>query len=575
MFYIDRLTVLHLTVLTALCAILFFPHLARFPFFNKGEPREALVVQEIFQHESWLFPLKKGEEIPSKPPLFHWFAALTSIAWGQVTEATVRFPSALFATLTVVTLYILGRSLFDPKIGFLGGLILATSVGYQIQAISARVDMTLVFFMTLTLATFYLLYQNFVTGGLWTYGFYLLLGVSVLAKGPVGLVLPGMVILAFLGLRKRWDFLSRLCFHKGVVLTLTVGISWYAIALMRGGEDFFNRQVIHENLARFFVYGEGGSGHQKSIYYYFPYLILWGLPWSLFLPFVVVHWFRNKTFGQDHSLFLVLWAGLIFLFFSLSAGKRSVYLLPLYPPLSLLAARWFREVRDAGRMEAIGLRFVGGIFLLVCVALGAVLFDAFLGRGYFWFFSALAPMLNAKDQAELLLVQRVLEKQGWIFFSFLGASVFLWAFLTWDLFRARVGQGTVKLSLVSLLTWQLAQMTFLPSMAESRSYKAFMVEVNRRMVGSGSLYIYGEGWDYASVVFYRGDRIPILKGDPVALKEKLRESEDYYIMGEREWGKLAALGNFAFPPELTSTGTGPDGRDPIVLIRGLQGQKGE
>lgn len=87
-------TISHFAILLLLCGLAFFIHLDSYPFFNRGEPREALVVQSIVETGEWLFPLRDGG-IPSKPPLFHWFGALTSLAWGEVTEATVRFPSAL------------------------------------------------------------------------------------------------------------------------------------------------------------------------------------------------------------------------------------------------------------------------------------------------------------------------------------------------------------------------------------------------------------------------------------------------------------------------------------------------
>ena len=568
------LLVMHLVTLLALCAILFFPHLGSFPFFNKGEPREALVVQEIVLHGDWLFPLKRGEEIPSKPPLFHWFAALTSLIWGQVTESTVRFPSALFATLGVLILYILGRRLFDPMVALFGGIILATSVGYQSQAISARVDMTLTFFVTLTLVIFYLLYRGFLTGGLWSYGFYLLLGVSVLAKGPVGLILPGMVICAFLGLKKRWDFLSRLCFHKGAVLALVIGISWYGMALMRGGEDFFTRQVIHENLARFFVYGEGGSGHQKPFYYYFSYLISGGLPWSLFLPFVIMDWFRNKTFIEDHSLFLMLWAGVIFLFFSLSAGKRSVYLLPLYPPLSLLIGLWLRRPTGGDRIRSVGLKSVGWFSVLVGFVLALFLLGIMAGEHFSGFLSYFGMMLKPKDQANLSIAMGTLGQAGWMFLLFLLLSSFLWFSTARHLFAMNSRAATAQLACLSLLTGLLVQGIAMPAIAEFRSYRSFMTEVDRR-IGEEPLYIHGRGWDYTSAIFYRGDRIRVLKTDQLPLQEQLQKSRGYYIMSEREWKKMVALGAFTSPPELRSRGTGPDGRDPIVLIRGRQGGEGE
>ena len=140
-----------MVLLVALCGVLYFPYLGSTPVFDKGEPREGLAVQDIVQRGEWLFPLKRAAAIPSKPPMFHWTAALTYQFTGVLDEATLRFPSALYATLGVIFLYLLGARLFGAQVGLLGGAILATTMIYQTQAVNARVDMTLCFFVTLSL----------------------------------------------------------------------------------------------------------------------------------------------------------------------------------------------------------------------------------------------------------------------------------------------------------------------------------------------------------------------------------------------------------------------------------------
>src|SRR6187402_1152482 len=103
---------LHITWLLALCGVLYCPYLGNTPLFDKGEPREALAVQDIVQRGEWLFPLKRATAIPSKPPLFHWSAALVSEITGVLNETTIRFPSALYATLGVLLIYGFGRKLY-------------------------------------------------------------------------------------------------------------------------------------------------------------------------------------------------------------------------------------------------------------------------------------------------------------------------------------------------------------------------------------------------------------------------------------------------------------------------------
>ena len=108
---------LHVFMLTALCGLLYLPYLGNTPFFDKGEPREAVAVLDIVQRGEWLFPLKRATAIPSKPPLFHWSAALAYQFTGQLNEATIRFPSALYATLGVLLVYLLGRKIFGAQAG--------------------------------------------------------------------------------------------------------------------------------------------------------------------------------------------------------------------------------------------------------------------------------------------------------------------------------------------------------------------------------------------------------------------------------------------------------------------------
>src|SRR5262245_48158645 len=404
-------------ILACVCGIVFFANLGSTPFYDKGEPREALVVRDIVLNGNWIFPLKLGQQIPSKPPLFHWVGASASLLWGQMTEATVRFPSALFASLGVFLIYFLGKKLYDPWTGIVAGLILATSIVYQTAGVEARVDMTLTFWLTLTLVIFYGLYQGSLKGAVWEYAFFLAAGISVLAKGPVSLILSGCIILLFIALKKRWDLFRRLAFHPGMILAVAVFCSWYGSALWIGGEKFFGLQFIKENFARFFVYGEGGTGHQKPIYYFISYLFTLGLPWTLLLPFVLFDYFRWKNFKDDRYLFLGLWVAVVFIFFSLSAGKRPPYILPLYPPLALLMAvgirRWQFHARPGGLRIVAWIAAVIGAFILFPGASGLFRQDLF------WPFYVIESRLKPEEVQQFQAIREVSAASGMLIPTFL------------------------------------------------------------------------------------------------------------------------------------------------------------
>ena len=101
------------------------------PFYDKQEAREALVVWEIIHSGNWILPLRNGAEIPSKPPLYHWLAALTAKSMNRLDEFTVRFPSALLGTLGVLLTYLTGAILWGRSAGLIAALILFTSVEWR------------------------------------------------------------------------------------------------------------------------------------------------------------------------------------------------------------------------------------------------------------------------------------------------------------------------------------------------------------------------------------------------------------------------------------------------------------
>ena len=554
--------IFHYMFLVALCGVLYIPYLGSIPFFDKGEPREALAVQDIVQRGEWLVPLKRATDIPSKPPLFHWSAALVSRLTGSLNEATIRFPSALYATLGVLLIYWLGRKIFDGGSALLGAAILATTLVYQDQALSARVDMTLCFFVTLSLALFYALYRGYLKKPFWYYLFYFVVGVGTLAKGPLGVVLPGLVAGSFALLQRRWDVIRKFCFHPGVVLTLVLATGWYVIAVSRGGEGFFDRQILQENLNRFV----GGSGHSHPVYYYIPYLFSKSLPWSLFLPVLLWDLFRSGVRANENALFLKLWFLVMFVFFSVSVGKRPVYLLPLYPALSLLLAAWFYDAKNPGKGRLAMYRGIGVFAAITGALLLVITLGALWSHDNGWFFAPIEGLLKPKDRANVLAVRNQLDDLGWTFTLMSLVVGSLWLTLSRSLWRGQMRSVAHQMIVISLIHGIVGWSAVMPVIAQTKSYRDFMIEVNQRVKPEDKLYIYGR-FNSDAVVFYRGRAVEQLESPIEAVAAKAGTGDDYVIMTERRLKEIQAVATNLPPPLLKSEGRGPEGDAPLVLVQ--------
>jgi 4-amino-4-deoxy-L-arabinose transferase-like glycosyltransferase len=556
-------TILHITLLLLLCGVLYFPYLGQVPFFDKGEPREALAVQDIIQRGEWLVPLKRATDIPSKPPLFHWSAALTSRLTGQLNEYTIRFPSALYATVGVLVIYLLARKLFGAEVALMSGAILATMLVYQTQALSARVDMTLCFVVTLSLVLFYSLYRGFLIHPIWYYVFYALVGIGTLAKGPLGILLPALVAGTFVVLKKKWHVLAKFCLHPGVLLMVLLGAGWYVIAVTRGGEGFLDRQILQENLNRFV----GGSGHSHPIYYYIPYLFSQGLPWTLFLPFVLWDSFRRFSLGRDDTLFFQLWFVVMFVFFSIAMGKRPVYLLPLYPALSVLTGAWFCEKVAAFQTRLVLYRAIAAVAAVVGLVLLVITIGGVWNHEPGWFFTPIEGLLKPKDRANLIVVKKELATFGWSFTVVSLLSSALWLSLAQCLWVDKLKAAARRMVLISILTAFVARGVVIPEIAQSRSYREFMDQVNQLVKPGDRLYLYGERFNSDPVVFYRGGPIESLDEEPRTLAAQIGAGKQFVIMSKKSWDAVQGYGQSLPAPLLRSEGKGPEGDAPLVLVQ--------
>jgi len=197
---------------------------------SSQEARAAIITRNMFKSGDYFSPVIHGDETGQKPIFFYWTAAASCFLLGT-NEVGVRFPSMLGAILSVVFTVLLARKIYDENIAFLAGLILATMTNFVHFGRTARIDMVLTAFLT---ASLYLLYRGYIEerkANWLLYLFYVVLAISVLTKGPVGVVLIGGIVLFYAWREKNWKILWEVKPVSGLFIGLAIacpGISMKA-----------------------------------------------------------------------------------------------------------------------------------------------------------------------------------------------------------------------------------------------------------------------------------------------------------------------------------------------------------
>jgi hypothetical protein len=184
-----------------------------------------------------------------------------------------------------------------------------------------------------------------------------------------------------------------------------------------------------------------------------------------------------------------------------------------------------------------------------------------------WFFSSIEGLLKAKERADLLIIESSLATFGWSFaIAPLSWSV-LWLSLASCLWRNRVPSAANRLVLISLAFTFVTRAVVMPVIADAKSYRSFMQEVNRRVAPEARLYLYGSSFDSNPVVFYRGGPIETLDRPLEAIAGERGPAESYLITAEQTWIEMRKRDPNLPRPLLRSKGTGPGRTAPLVLLR--------
>lgn len=387
-----RRQILHQFLVASVAAVISFTMLGSAALWDEDEPLYASCAWEMLQRGDWVVPYYNGEMFPDKPPLMFWMMISGIEVFGR-TEFAVRFWSAVFAVGTALVTYHIGRLLFGAKVGLWAGLIVSSSLIFTISARAATVDSALTFVTCLAFLLFvvagigrqpaeshspiepsatqqpfspswYAPRSWFASCGIW-----LCMSVAVLAKGPVGLLLPmaslGLFLMvmnhrrrsgrltflpgkstrhewigAIAGICRPANFLRSLWQLRpitGTIIVAVVAVPWFVWVGVRDPkwlEMFFAK-------FNWRPFTEPILGHSGPFWYHLPGILIGFFPWSIFMIPTLIDWregLRRADRQQAGYLLIACWFGVNLAFWSICKTKLPHYPLPAYPALALATA---------------------------------------------------------------------------------------------------------------------------------------------------------------------------------------------------------------------------------------------
>ncbi len=365
-----RKLLLEAAIVFAVSAFLFFHGLGSIGLAGADEPRYAQVAREMFLRHDWITPTLFGQVWLEKPALYYWLAMLSYKAFG-VHDWSARLPSAGFALAMVWAIYLhMRRFRFGAQLD--AALITASCAAVIGFSHGASTDMQLAAPFVIGMLGWYAWFET--RRKLWLLDFYLFMALGTLAKGPVAPGLAALVIVLFCILRRERRLILKTLWIPGILLYLAVALPWY-VAVQRANPQFLKIFLLQHNLERF---SSNLFQHAQPFWYYLPVLLLSLLPWVLFSLIALWDALRDalhpsrpsertahsEQMGDAFPLFLLLWALVPILFFTISRSKLPGYILPAIPACTILTADYL------ARRRAVALsRTLVALHALVCGAL--------------------------------------------------------------------------------------------------------------------------------------------------------------------------------------------------------------
>ncbi|MDY4919971.1 MAG: glycosyltransferase family 39 protein [Phascolarctobacterium sp.] len=313
-----------LLIIAGLVLFTIFFGIGGVPLLDPDEPVYAETAREMIQFSDYLSPRIFGNYWYDKPPMYYWLVALSQHIFG-FTEFAARFPASLMACGTVIMLYVSTTTLFNEKAGFWSAVILTSCVQFFYMGKAAVTDTTLLFFMSGAILCF--AHRKY-----WL--MYICMALATVTKGPIGIVFPGAIIFIYLAMMGQLREILRMHVVRGTLLYFLVASPWYYAMYTVHGMQFIETFLGFHNVTRFTT---PEHANRVTFWYYFPVIILGMFPWTGMLVQAVKASICESRIDDMRQLLLYhVWAGFVFIFFTICQTKLTSYILPMFPPMAVI-----------------------------------------------------------------------------------------------------------------------------------------------------------------------------------------------------------------------------------------------
>ncbi len=520
-------------------ALLTLPNLGVPTLWDMDEGVNAQTAREMRETETWVIPTFNYQLRTAKPVMLYWFQRITYATFG-LSEWSARLPSVIAGWLSVLLIYELGLRLFGRATGLLGGVILASVAQFAVLVHAATPDATLLSF---TILTYLLFWAGHVDGARrWWGGMAIACALAFLTKGPIGLVLPEMVVVCYFAWNRELRRLLDLRMVPATVIFFLVAGPWYALVTSETRGEWLKAFFTHENVDRFLG---PMDRHAGSMGYYLVIIPVMFAPWSAFL--LPLFWYgirgakrlANPVNDQALSVseratgsapqeqhaarleplsdsvrahrFLLSWIGVYLAFFSIAATKLPNYMLPVYPAMAILTARFLIGWREGQwavpqwmlRASVAGMALVG----VVCVAGVLVAARTFPGLAM-WAVVGLIPLVAAVGMGMCL---RQGNRAGFI--------------------------GTVA---TASLVFMGVTVAFPPTMIEPQKAPKELVRMSGVDNPNRDVRLGCFEWLLPSVVYYAGREVKALPSSAKVVEFLEVPTPGYVFVAESTWNNVIA-----------------------------------